>query len=171
MRSVVVFVATVSVVVGGCSFSFGTSDTLDSESAAELVNDEFTEALGLGELDTECDVPDDLEEGDEISCTSSTGDGEVIQWQGAASSSSEFDIETINLLNVDAVAELELDVVATLLDEGFAVADDDLDCGKTARVLDEQGAFVCAITDQRGVSAMAMLNRSASRSLIVMVMS
>ena len=138
------------VVLAGCSFSVGGSDTLDSDSAADAVDEEFTDALQLGDLSTECDVPNDADEGDEFTCTSTTADGEVIVWEGVATSRSEFDVETTNLLNADAVEVLEGDIVASLVDEGVPVEDGAVDCGGSARVIDAGGSLVCAVTDPGG---------------------
>ncbi len=150
MRSLYVSLAAVAVVLGGCSFSFGSSsDPLDSVSAAELVNEEFTEDIGLGELSTECDVPDDVDDGDAITCTSTTPDGDVIEWSGAATGTRTFDIETTNLLRAGSVEDLERDVVESMVNEGLPVTDGDLDCGDQARVLDASNALVCAVTDPR----------------------
>ncbi|MEM8618403.1 MAG: DUF4333 domain-containing protein [Actinomycetota bacterium] len=142
--------AAAGVALAGCSFNVGGSDTLDSESVAEAVNEEFSGELQLGDLSTECDVPDDADDGDGFTCTSTSADGEIILWQGVATSQSEFDIETMNLLNVDAVEALEADIVASLVGEGVPVTEGAVDCGDTARVVDQSGSLVCAVTDPGG---------------------
>ncbi len=134
--------------LGACSFSIGGSDELDSEAAAELVDEEFEEELGLGDLTTQCAVPNDLEEGDTFTCTSETPDGEVIEWAATATSSTDFDVESVNLINPEAVGALEIAALEALAEQGVPVGEGDLDCGDTARVLDAGTSVVCAITDQ-----------------------
>jgi len=136
-------------VVSSCSaeVSIGGSQDLDSESAALLVNNEFEDALGLGSLETRCAVPNDLVEGDVFTCTSETVDGEVLHWSAVATSDSGADIQSENLLNEEAVQQLEGAVVDALAAEGLPVVVEDIDCGDGSVVLGASNELVCALTD------------------------
>jgi len=127
--------------------SIGTSDDFDSEVAAGLVNDEFEDLLELGPLETRCAVPNDLVEGDVFTCTSETTDGDVIQWSAVATSDNGADIVSLNLLNEEAVQQLEAAVVDALAAEGLPVVVDDIDCGAGWLVLSTDGEAVCGLTD------------------------
>ena len=79
--------------------------------------------------------------------TSETPDGDVIEWAATATSSSAFDVESVNLINAEVVGDLEIAAAEALAGQGVPVSPGDLECGDTARILDDRRALVCAITD------------------------
>lgn len=148
MKRLVMSVALITF-ASACSaeVSIGGSPDLDSESAALMVNAEFEDLLGFGPLETRCAVPNDLVEGDVFTCTSETGDGDVLQWSAVATSDSEASIRSENLLNDETVEELEAAAVDALAAEGVPIVVDDLDCGPGALILGADNELVCALTD------------------------
>ena len=92
-------------------------------------------------------MPNDLVEGDVFTCTSETADGDVLQWTGVATSDSEADIQSENLLNEETVEQLEGAVVDALAAEGLPVVVEDLDCGTGAIILGPDNDLVCGLTD------------------------
>ena len=128
-------------VVAACSGSA-------AQSGEDLIQDDLAEDIGLGDLEAECEEPDDLSEGETFTCTATTADGETVEFLGTMTSDDEFNIVTTNLLITSDIDSIR-DGVSTALSEqiGVPVAAEDITCPDGSILLDESGEFECEVVD------------------------
>jgi hypothetical protein len=119
-----------------------------AKSGEDVIEGELAEQIDLGDLEADCNEPDDLKEGETFTCTATTADGGTLEFLGTMSSDDEFNIVTTNLL-VPSDIELIVDAAATALSEeiGVPVAPEDISCPEGSVILDEAGEVDCEITD------------------------
>lgn len=132
--------------------AFGTFAGACSGSAAqsgeEVIQGELAEQIGLGDLEADCDEPDDLTEGETFACTATTADGDSITFLGTMTSDDEFDVVTTNLLVPSDIVAIREGVATALSDEiGATVAADDITCPDGSIVLDDADGFECEVVD------------------------
>lgn len=134
----------VAAVAVACSVSVG---GLSAEDAARQINERYTEELGLGPLETTCNLPDDLEEGETFSCTSVTSDGREVRWIGTRTDDGA-DIRTANVLLPEDLRRVERIAVEALEQEaGATLGIENFDCGDETVVLGPDQTMVCTLRD------------------------
>jgi len=130
-----------ALVVGACSGSA-------AQSGESVIEGELAEEIDLGELEAECNEPEDLTEGETFTCTATTEDGGTLEFLGTMTSDDEFDIVTTNLLIPSDVVAMREGVAVSLSEEiGVPVAADDISCPDGSVILDDADAFECEVTD------------------------
>jgi len=116
-----------------------------SEAAAALIAAE-SEALGLGEVQVDCDDPPSQDVGTTFECRSTAELG-VVSWVVTIEEDDNIGVVTTNLIRADVADRIEAAAVASLEAEtGQALGVENFDCGPGPFVLDERSAIVCALT-------------------------
>jgi hypothetical protein len=127
-----------------------------AEPATELIENDLEAQLGLGELSASCVEPDDLEPGTTFTCTATTEDGEVIEFDGIVEDEETFGIWATNAMPAAVVEEVEADAAQQLGDQaGVALSADDVECPDGSIVI-EGGSFECELTDPDDGSVFVM---------------
>ena len=69
-----------------------------SRERESVIEGELAEKIDLGDLEAQCNEPEDLVEDETFTCTTTTSDGQTIEFIGTMTSDDEFNINTSNLL-------------------------------------------------------------------------
>lgn len=119
-----------------------------AQSGEEVIEGELAEKIDLGDLEADCNEPDDLQEGETFTCTATTADGGTVEFLGTMSSDDEFEIVTTNLL-VPSDLDVIRDAAATALSEqiGVPVAAEDITCPEGSVILDDADSVECEVVD------------------------
>lgn len=134
-------VALGALIVGACSGSA-------AKSGESVIEGELAEQIELGDLEADCNEPEDLQEGETFTCTATTEDGGTIEFIGTMSSDDEFNVVTSNLLTASDVVAMREAVAVSLSDEiGVPVAADDISCPDGSVILNDDDAVECEVTD------------------------
>lgn len=88
---------------GSTSFSIG-GQSVD-EAAEQLIAGDLAGQLGLGELTPTCDELDDPEVGTTFTCTASTADGRVVEFDGVVDGEDHISLESSNVVSGPVIAE------------------------------------------------------------------
>jgi hypothetical protein len=119
-----------------------------AESGESVIEGELAEEIDLGDLEAQCNEPEDLVEDETFTCTATTTDGQTIEFIGTMTSDDEFNINTSNLLVPSDITTI-VESLSTALTEqiGVTVAVDDITCPEGSVVLDDADAFECTVVD------------------------
>jgi hypothetical protein len=133
-------------VVAGCS-----ADEADFKEAAEgAIEDEVAETLALGDLDAQCEDPSDTEVDTTFSCTATTVDGDVVDFEAVIGDDNEVVVSATNVIAVGDLPDFEAQIAGLLIDQVEGISPDDIDCGGRSLVVEQGVGFICSVTDSTG---------------------
>lgn len=119
-----------------------------ADSGVVTIEEKLADDIGLGDLEAECNEPDGLKEDETFTCTAATADGETIEFLGTMTSDDSFNIVTTNLLipsDIDTIVQDAATQLSTVTSSAILPAD--IECPEGSVVLDDEGEFICAITN------------------------
>lgn len=129
----------------GCSFSFSVGATPES-TAEDLIENDFTEQLGLSDVVAECGKPPNTDPGSTFTCTSTTDIGEI-SWLATIEEGDRVGVEATNLLESDDVSSVEaLAIQQVEAETGVTIGIEDIDCGTGPLVLGAGNTLACSLT-------------------------
>lgn len=135
-----------SMLAGACSASFSIGGKSPEDAAAELIEGELSDQVGL-DLTASCPELDDPEEGDQFECTGTTDDARVIIFTVDIGDEEVFANST-NMLLGSAVASFEQTIVDALnAENALELPDGSVDCGTGALIVDAAGQLLCRLSD------------------------
>jgi len=141
-----------AIVAAACSasgeFSIGTA-TIEN-ATEDLIENEISDQIGLGELDATCTKPASEEVGTRFLCTATTEGGQTIELQAEIDEDGAF-AETTNLVVASKLEEVESVVLAEIEQlSGLDLSDDAMECGSKSVIVDPQNQIACTVTDPTG---------------------
>lgn len=114
----------------------------------EVIEGELADQIGLGELEAECDEPDDRDVGTEFTCTATTEDDEVVELNAVFDAEDEVFVYPTNILLDSEMSTVEAEAAQVLGAEiGVEVDPADIECPVETMVLGADGILDCTITD------------------------
>jgi len=146
---VLAVVGAIVVITSACSgsFSFTIGGQSPEAAAADLIEGDLADQLGVA-LTASCDELEDPGEGDTFTCTGTTDDGRVVDFD-IEIGDDEVIADSVNLLVANRVPELEQSVLDALAAEvGEELPAGSLDCGDGPIIVPPDKTFVCRLSDE-----------------------
>lgn len=147
VKALAVAVAVI-VITSACSgsFSFSIGGQSPEAAAIDLIEGELSDELGAA-LTADCDELEDPNEGDSFTCTGTTDDGRVVDFD-IDIGTDEVIADSVNLLVADRVPALEQSVLDALSAEtNQEIPAGSLDCGDGPIIVPPDKSFVCRLSD------------------------
>lgn len=148
-RSVAVVLA-LAMATTACSGSFTIGGQSVDTAAEGLIAGDLAEALEFGELEPNCPVVEDPEVGTTFSCTATTEDGTVIEFDGVVDREDHIDLQATNVANAPVIAATLYESLSTNYPEA-ALDPASVDCGDGPVVLDNN-RLTCQVTAPGGTT-------------------
>lgn len=118
-----------------------------STTAVAVIESELADQIGLGDLEAECDQPDEAVVGQVFGCTAETVDGDTIVFEAEFEEDDRIFVYPVNLVEAASMSNVEAAAAATLSGEvGEAIDPSDVECPDRTVVLDAAESFQCEIT-------------------------
>ncbi len=139
---------------GSASFSIGGQPL--HEAAEELIAGDLADQLGLGVLTPTCNEVDDPAVGTTFTCTATTSDGQVVEFDGVVDREDHINIESTNVVS-GPVIEQALYQALNEDNPAAGLLPDGVDCGGEKVVLVAQ-KMTCEVNPAVGEAGTATLN-------------
>lgn len=134
--------------MAGCSGSFSIGGQPVHEAAEELIAGDLADQLGLGELTPTCDEVEDPGVGTTFTCTATTSDGRVVEFDGVVDREDHINIESTNVVS-GPVIEQALYEALNNDNPAAGLSPDGVDCGGEKIILVNQ-QMTCEVNPAAG---------------------
>ncbi len=135
-----------------CSASFSIGGKSPEAAAAEVIETQIAEQLGW-DLAADCPDLDDPQPGDSFTCTSDSPSGATIRYT-VDIGDDEVNVNTVNLVNPDAVEQLEVALVDTVRERSrLPFPDAVAECADDAIVVPDDGTLTCTFSTPPGLES------------------
>jgi hypothetical protein len=149
MSAAVGLAAGLTVVLGACSFSIGTTKPKAARQTAEELIAGNLPAQGLGPLKPTCETPkdDQTDEGDSFACTATNAAGKTVTFK-ATFEGTKVHIIATNAISVERLRAFEKIAVGAIEDEvGRTLGAENFTCGDEVIVYEPNAPIACTLTD------------------------
>lgn len=140
-------VAALTLMLGGCSFSFSVGGDGASASAEELIEGDLADKLNMELTGAECDEPVSEEVGETFTCTADY-QGQQMQLSTMIEADERIFVNPTNVVFPAQLEAIEASVADLLNDQAdYGLKPDSLDCGSDPIIIEGASEFTCALTD------------------------
>lgn len=138
-----------ALLASSCEAEFSIGGNSVERAAVGIIEDDFTEQLGI-DLVADCPEVPDPEIGTTFVCTATTPDGRILTIDGVVDSEDHIDMQTLNLLSSEDLDVMEQSGVDILEPQIGPLT---IDCGQELVILPADNSLTCTGEDGDGDQA------------------